>query len=62
MLPPPPVHSDPPFIEIGEKLMHKVTGGAKILLNLRRKFEFDELTINQRRKIKKEDGKTCCIE
>ena len=44
----PPVHSDPPFIEITEKFMHKVTGGAKITLNLWRKFEFDELTINQR--------------
>ena len=44
----PPVHSDPPFIEIGANLMYKVTGGSKIALNLWRKFDFDELTINQR--------------
>ena len=43
-----PVHSDPPFTEITDMLMHKVTGGAKIALNLWRRFDFDELTINQR--------------
>ena len=44
----PPVHSDPPFIGITEKFLHKVKGGAKITLNLWKKFDFDELTINQR--------------
>ena len=44
----PPVHSDPPFIEINPNLMHKVTGGSKVALNLWRNFTFDELTINQR--------------
>ena len=44
----PPVHSDPPFVEISGNLMHEVTKGSKIALNIWRNFEFFELTINQR--------------
>ena len=44
----PPVQAQPPFKEISDSLMNKVTGGTKVSLNLWREFQFDELTINQR--------------
>ena len=44
----PPVQAQPPFKEISDSLMNKVTGGTKVSPNLWREFQFDELTINQR--------------
>ena len=44
----PPVNAQPPFVEISGNLMHKITGGMKVSLNIWREFEYDELNISQR--------------